>query len=871
MKGFHHPPRLPRLLLRRCLPEWDRPYLSGDFDEIYNSIRSEKGRAAADLWYWGQLVQSLPSILFHPITWSLIMFNNYLKIALRQFKRHKGYSFINVAGLSVGMACFILIMLFVSYEMSYDRNHENAERIFQINVEQPRPGGAFVASSSPVPLAPALHEELPGIEQFTRLVNAGRSRFEYGNRKFYETGMVLADPGIFEMFTFPLLAGNRETVLNEKYSAVLAENIAVKYFGTESPIGKVLLLDNQYSLRVTGVMETPPRNSTVRPEIIVSFKTLEELAPPSYFTNWISQQIVSFILLRENTTIPDMEAKIQGVLAKHSHEGDRRILKLDQLSRMHLHSPESGSGDIGIVYVFLGIGILILLTACINFMNLATARSANRSKEVGLRKVVGAARRQLIRQFIGESMLYSMLSLLLALVLVALAVPLLNGLTGQEVQFAHLGQSVLLLSLLAVVLVCGLVSGSYPALFLSGFHPASVLKGGRSGGSSGSLFRKILVVAQFSISILLIICTFVLNRQLNFIRHKPLGFKKDRMLVLRNISDITGDQFEPLRTELLRNPRITGVTSSAMLPSSIGRYNNVTWEGAAEDENIELIHNSVDYDFIDTYEIELVEGRGFSRDYPGDIRGSGDDAAAGGVILNQEAVRRFGWDSGVGKRVIQTYGERRINFMVVGVVKDFHFTSLHNVIRPMNLFLHPEDSRYISVKLQTQDIPAAVKFVSETWDRFNPEFPCEYFFLDTVFEQRYQSETKLQRLFGYFSGLAIFIACLGLLGLASFAAEQRTKEIGIRKILGAPSSGIVVLLSREFARWVLAANIIAWPLAYLAMRRWLENFAYRIDLNAALWLFPLAGILAMLISWLTVGYQAFKAARTDPIESLRYE
>jgi len=871
MNGFYHPPRLPRWLLQHCLPEWERPYLSGDFDEIYNSIRTEKGRAAADLWYWGQLVQSLPSILFQPITWSLIMFNNYLKIAMRQFKRHKGYSFINIAGLSVGMACFILITLFVSYEMSYDRNHQNAERIFQVMVEQPRPGGAFVASSSPVPLAPALHEELPEIEQFTRMLSAGRSRFEHENRKFYETGLVFADPGVLEMFTFPLLAGNRETVLTEKYTAVLTENIAIKYFGSESPIGNILLLDNHYSLRVTGIMENPPRNSTIRPDILVSFTTLEELAPPSYFNNWISQQLVSMIMLRENTAVPNMEAKIQGVLAKHSHEGDRRVLKLDQLSRMHLHSPENGTGDIGIVYIFLGIGLLILLTACINFMNLATARSANRSKEVGLRKVVGAARRQLIRQFIGESMIYSALSLLLALVLVAAAVPMLNSLTGQEVQFAQLGQSALLFSLLAVVILCGLVSGSYPALFLSGFQPASVLKGGRSAGSSGSLFRKILVVAQFSISILLIICTFVLSRQLSFIRHKPLGFKKDQILVLRNVSEITGDQFEPLRTELLRNPRITGVTSSTMLPSSIGRYNNVTWEGAAEDENIELIHNSVDYDFIDTYEIELVEGRGFSRDYPGDIRGSGNDAAAGGVILNQEAVRRFGWDSAVGKRVIQTYGERRINFMVIGVVKDFHFTSLHNAISPMNLFLHPEDSRYISVKLQTQDMSAAVKFVSDTWDRFNPDFPCEYFFLDTDFERRYQSEAKLQRLFGYFSGLAIFIGCLGLLGLASFAAEQRTKEIGIRKILGAPSAGIVVLLSREFARWVLAANIIAWPLAYLVMRGWLKNFAYRIDLNASLWLFPLAGLLALLIAWLTVGYQAFKAARTNPIESLRYE
>jgi putative ABC transport system permease protein len=484
-------------------------------------------------------------------------------------------------------------------------------------------------------------------------------------------------------------------------------------------------------------------------------------------------------------------------------------------------------------------------------------------------------RKQLIQQFFGETFLFSSFSMIVALILVYVFLPSLNNLTGQVIRFGDIGRAEIIFGLFGIIVLVGLSSGSYPALFLSAFQPTSVLKGIFKTGRKGSLFRKILVISQFSITIALIVCTFILGRQLQFMRSKALGFKKDQILVISNDSAEGSRNIQPLKTALEQNPRILGVCGSLQLPSRIGMYNNVTWEGAPEGTKIELIHNSVDYDFIDTFEIELIAGRNFSPEYPTDqrnTRGAGDDFQnAGGVILNEEAVRLFGWKDPIGKKVIQTYGESRYYYSVVGVIKDFHFSSLKNAIQPMNLFLSLDSNRYISVNMQTQDIPETLSFIEETWNQIYPNLPMDYYFLDSVFERQYRSEERLQRLFGYFSGLAIFIACLGLFGLASFAAEQRTKEIGIRKVLGSSVSGIVGLLSKEFTWLVLAANIIAWPIAYLVSRAWLGNFAYRININSQFGYFIAATILALLIAWLTVSFQAIRAAHTNPVDSLRYE
>lgn len=880
MQRFHPPPKIARWIIHHILPKKEYVYLGGDFDEIYNSIRTEKGRAAADRWYWFQLIQSLPEIFLNSIYWSFVMFQNYLKITFRNLKRHKGYSFINIAGLSVGMTCFILILLFAMYEFSYESHHQNADRIYRVNVEQHLTDQVFRAQTSPVPLAEALYNEVPEVIEFTRFQSLRTFLVRHEDNRYYENEVVFADHGALDMFTFPLLKGDKPTALKEPNTVVLTADVATKYFGDQDPIGKSLDVENnligQMSLMVTGVMTNHPRNSNIRSDILISMESLRDIAPPDgYWNNWITQQILSYIMLPETHSVTEVEKKINDVFAKHQREDDKRVLKLEQLKRMHLHSATTDTGDIRTIYIFLATGLLILLIACINFMNLSTARSASRAKEVGMRKVVGARRKQLIHQFFGETLLFSAFSMALALALVYVFLPSLNNLTGQFIRFSDIGRAEIVLSLIGIVVLVGLLSGSYPALFLSSFQPTSVLKGIFRTGRKGSVFRKVLVISQFSITIALIVCTFVLGRQLQFMRNKELGFKKDQILVITNDSAGGSQNIKSFKTTLMQNPRILGVCGSLQLPSRIGMYNDVTWEGAPEGEKIELIHNSVDYDFIDTYEIELIAGRNFSPEFPTDHRNtrssSGDSPNAGAVILNQEAVRRFGWEDAIGKKVIQTYGADRNYYTVVGVIKDFHFSSLKNTIKPMNLFLSLGSNRYISVNMQTQDIPATVSFIEETWNKIFPNLPMNYYFLDSVFDRQYRSEQRLQRLFGYFSALAIFIACLGLLGLASFAAEQRTKEIGIRKVLGSSVSGIVGLLSREFTYLVLVANIIAWPTAYLVSRAWLKSFAYRININGQFVYFMAAAALALLIAWLTVSFQAIKAAHANPVDSLRYE
>jgi putative ABC transport system permease protein len=805
------------------------------------------------------------------------MFQNAFKTTLRNFRKHKGYSFLNVAGLSVGLAAFILILLFVRYEVRYERHHLNADRIYRLVIEQNLGDRVFVASSSPVPLAEALHVELPEVEEFARFFARGRAIVARGERRFNETGLCFADPGALRMFSYPVLEGNPETALDSSSSAVLTESLAKKYFGDEDPLGQTLSVDSgaAFDVTVTGVIEDHPPTTDFAPEILVSMATIKALMPnpDAFFGNWISQQIRSYILLPGRHDVRETEAKIMSVFRPHLTEGDQRVVRLERLADAHLRPLASGgTGDIRTLRIFLGCGVLVLLTACINFMNLATARSARRAKEVGLRKVVGATRAQLVRQFIGESLLYAAASFALGVAMAVLAVPLLNRLTGQYVAASDLGRSGVVPILLGVMVLTGLVSGSYPALHLSGLKPVRVLKGNlRERGGKGGTFRKVLVVAQFTISVVLIVSAMILGRQLRYIHDKPLGFEKDRIYVLRAHSGPVIRNLEPLRTALLQDPRIVDVCGSEQLPSSIGMYNNVTWEGAAPDERIEIMFNRVDYDFLDTYGIELVSGRNFSPEYPADMSPGEDPRSPRGILLNEEAVRRMGWTDPVGKQVVETYGGDRTYLRVVGVVKDFHFTSLRSVIRPMNFFLYTTMNRYVSIKLRGGDIPGALGFVEATWKGLYPGLPVDAFFLDTVFDRFYRSEMRQRQLFGVLSGLAVFIACLGLFGLAAYAAEQRTKEIGVRKVLGASTPGIVRLLSGEFTRWVLVANLLAWPVAYLAMDRWLGGFAYRIELSSQWGWFVLAAALSVVIAWLTVGFQAVKAATADPVRSLRYE
>ena len=802
------------------------------------------------------------------------MFKNLLKITIRNLVRQKGYTFINIAGLSVGIACALLLILVVHYEFKYESHHENASRIYRINVAHTQLDRTYRSTYSPVPLAPTMCEELPEVTQFARIAEFRQTPVAYGERQFYEDEVRFVDPGILEMFTFPLVAGNRATALDDTNSIVITEDMAIKYFGKEDPLGKTLLILHSMPLEVTGVMRNHPRYTNIHPDFLVPIEKIRDLVGDEFFQNWLSQQLASFVMLADGQSASEAERKIQETFARHVSKDDGRVLTLDQLSRMHLFSDTQPAGNINSLYILLAVGLLILLVACINFMNLSTARSAHRAKEVGLRKVVGAARNQLIGQFIGESMVYTTISMAFAFVLVHIFIPVVNRLTGQLVESGDIFRQDILTGLAGIYLLVGIVSGSYPALFLSSVPPTKILQRKFETGNQGVLFRKILVVAQFAISIILIITTLVFGRQLNFLLNKPLGFIKDGIVVIRNDRSTFRQDLQPLKTQLLSDPRILGVTGSDSLPSSIGMYNTVTWEGATENQEIAINFNRVDYDFCDTYGIEMVAGRKFSPEFPADAVSDSDQRGPENpksIIINQEAVRQFGWEDPIGKNVIEVYGEERNYNTVIGVIQDFHFNSLRQSIRPLKLFLSTNNNRYVSVKIRLEGVSETLKFIEESWKGVFADVPFDYFFLDSVLEQRYRSEASLKRLFAYFSALAVFIGCLGLLGLASYSAERRSKEIGIRKVLGASSAQIVTLLSREFTRWVVAANLFAWPAAYLVMRLWLDGYAYRINLNSQLGLFVLAGALALAIALLTVAFQAIKAALSDPVKTLKYE
>ncbi|MEJ2636786.1 MAG: ABC transporter permease [Calditrichia bacterium] len=797
------------------------------------------------------------------------MFGNYLKIALRNLKRQKVYSFINIAGLAIGLACFILIILYIRYEFSYESHHLNADRIYRVNVVQQHPNGIFRLSHSMVPLGKALAEEIPEIADYARIFNYGKAFVKYQEKKFNEDNIVFTDQGFLNIFTIPVIAGNKETALTNKFSLAITESMAKKYFGDQNPVGQTLLIDNEYPLQVTAIIKDFPKNTHITAGFLVSFNTLVEIAGEDFMDNWITTNLMTYVMISGNQNLIEIENKIENIYQARATPEVKKTFELEQLRRIHLYSQVTSYGDIRNVYIFLAIGILILLIASINFMNLSTARSARRANEVGLRKVVGANQGQLIKQFIGESIFITFLALFLALFIVESFLPVFRNLTGQELIFPAASDWHFYGLLFIISLSVGFLSGSYPALYLSSFAPVSILQGRTAAGKKGAKLRRTLVILQFSIAIALIISTLSVRDQIDFMRHKGLGFQKDQIIVIPAVSGENEKDINPFRQALLSSANIRGVTGSVSLPSRIGMYNNVTWEGASENESIALIHNRVDYDFLETYEIKIVQGRNFSPEFPTDIVDGKRKNNAGAIILNEEAVRRFGWDNPIGKKVIQTYGEQRFPFTVVGVVKDFHFASLHYKIRPLSLFLQTKYPRYISVKVTPVDLQKTIEYIQKTWNRFYPEYPFEHYFLDQTFEHAYQAEQKLQTLFGYFALLSIFISCLGLLGLAAFATERRTKEIGMRKVLGASVWNIIVMLSGEFAKWILIANLIAWPVAWYVMNRWLQNFAYRIDIGW--WIFALAGGLALIIALLTIISQAVKAALANPVESLRYE
>ena len=789
------------------------------------------------------------------------MFKNYLTIAIRNLVRHKGYSLINIAGLAIGMACCLLIVLYVQYEFSYDRYHENVEQIYRVVDES--------GAQTPGLMAPALLDDFPPIIHATRIKHFEKALISYGNKRFYEDRVFFADPSVFEVFTFPLIKGNSKTALQAPYSMVITQEMAGKYFGEDDPIGKTITYDNKHDFTITGVLENVPQNSHFKFDFLVSFATASDVFPNAGLDKWNYWSAThTYVLLPKDYPPTELEQQFPDFVIKYLGKGwvesFQTRLHLQPLKQIHLHSNLWGeiepNSDIKYIYLFSAIAFSILLIACINYMNLSTARYANRAREVGMRKVLGANRIQLIKQFMGESILMAFIALLLAAALMELFLPAFCSLIDRELVVNYLDNWLLLPDIIGIAMFVGIVSGSYPAFYLSAFQPLAVLRKTLQTGLARSRLRRALVVLQFVISVVLIIATIIIYGQLNYIRNRKLGFNKEQVVVLPIRDNHVRQKTESVKNELRQNPNIISATASSYIPGGMKWITSFSWEGQRDDEDNTMGFSCIDHDFIQTFEIELVAGRDFSRDFVTDAKQA--------FIINEAAVKKTGWNSPIGKRVTRFYPEF-VQGSVIGVIKDFHLESLYKTIKPLVLLIDPEGFQYLSVRIRPNDIPGTLDFIKKKWTEFSPNRPFEYFFLDNYFDKLYKAEEKLGQIFGYFTFLAIFIACLGLFGLASFATEQRTKEIGIRKVLGASIVGIVLLLSKDFTKLVIVSNLIAWPIAYYAMNRWLQDFAYRINIGVGTFL--LAGAIALIIALLTVGFQAVKAALANPVEALRYE
>lgn len=787
------------------------------------------------------------------------MFKNYLKIALRNIQRHKTFSFINIFGLAVGMACCLLIFLWVQDEFRFDRFHVNRDRIHQVYSEMKYQDGRIqVFTGSYYPLAKILKNEVPEVFHALRYEQAANILVRYGEKSTTDNTVGLADPSFFSVFSFPLLKGNVETALTDLNSIVITERMAQKYFGTEDPMGRILNVHGQADLKVTGVIENVPIHSSLQFDCIIPF--VWQFGPSGNEpTHWGGNPLCTFILLHENADLTNVAAKIIGIFKKYNPTDKVLVdLHLHPLTRWHLYSPEGG-GLIRSITIFSIIALFILIIACINFMNLSTARSATRSNEVGLRKVVGAKKFDLVQQFLGESILLSLITLFLALVLVWLLIPTFNSLMSKQLSLNMLLHPLVMLGVIGIALFTGIVSGSYPALFLSSFQPIQTLKGANQSGATGIIFRRVLVVFQFALSIFLIIGTLVSYRQMNFVRHKDLGYDQKDVLCVRMIGSLQS-QYETAKNELLRNPDIVSITRSFQHPVNIGSsVSAIDWDGKNPDESATMNFEYVDYDYFKTLGMEFVDGRSFSKEYSTDLTEA--------YIVNEEAVRLMGIDSPVGKRLSVFRKEGRI----IGVVKNYHFQPLHEPIRPFVIGADPSWSKnWMFIKLKLENLSETVAFIKSTCKKFDADDSIMNFhFLDGALYYSYRAERQIGQFAAYFTILAILISSLGLFGLASFMTQQRTREIGIRKVLGASVPGVVFMLSKDFTKWVIISNIIAWPAAYFVVQKMLQRFAYRIDVG--LEIFILSGLIALAIALLTVSFHAIHTAQANPVESLRYE
>ncbi len=796
------------------------------------------------------------------------MLKNYFKVALRNLQRHPAYAFINVTGLAVGMTCCLLILLFVRDELSYDRFHENADRVYRIVSDW----GNFSVPSTNPPVINRLGPDFPEVTMALLTPFGAQVRFD--DQSFFEERLYFANPEVFDVFTIPVVLGNPETMLAEPGKVVLTPESARKYFGDENPMGKVLVVDGEFEVEVAGVVEAMPENAHFHYDFLVPWATLDILMDFSNSMSWGNNSYYTYLLFPEGYDPKTLEAGLPAFIERHAGDNwNGAELSLQALTDIHLHSHHNmeleANSNVAYVYIFSIIAVFILLVACINFMNLATARSAERAKEVGVRKVAGARRGQLIQQFLAESVLMAGLALVLSVVLTAVALPVFRALTGKAMPLDVLNDGFTLLAFFGITLLVGVVAGSYPALVLSAFRPVTVLKGTLHSIGRGAFLRKGLVVFQFATSVCLIVGTMVVFNQLSYLREANLGFDKEQVVVVPTQSDSQAEQFAAFKDQLLQQPNVSHVAiASEGLPSELLNGSSTRLDGVRPDDEEARVRTrtvAVGHDFFEALGVEMLAGRSFSLDFPADSGAFILNATAARILQETYPEQIATVEDGVGQTL--RLGGR--TGPLVGIAEDFNMSSLHEEIEPIIFFFNPNWYDHFLIRIQPGNFAGTVAAIGDTWAQLYPGSPFLYHFADQGFDAQYRNEERLGLIFTVFAVLAIFIACLGLFGLASFTAQQRTKEIGVRKVLGASVPNIVVLLSKEFTVLVGVAFVVGAGASYLLMHNWLEQFAYRVGIPW--WIFPVTGLAALLIAWLTVSYQSIKASVANPVDSLRYE
>jgi putative ABC transport system permease protein len=796
------------------------------------------------------------------------MVKNYLKVAWRNLWRYKMYSFINIFGLAVGMASCILIFLWVKDELSYEDFYKNSKNIYRIIKEDSLTSSKTSFTAPGVVLG--LKKDFPEVVKAARfkiLISPPNILVNANEKKFLESKIAFTDQDFLEMFTVSFIEGDLDTALTNPKSIVLTRSMAKKYFGDHDPMGKTFTLENQYDFAVTGIVEDIPHNTHLRFDALVPFENIADVMPAYRGTlESIGFHFYrNYIMLREDVSIADFRDKAYGFYERINPEDTQRVL-LQPIKDVHLHSAGikdyTQRSDIRYVYIFTAMGILILLMACINFINLTTSQSAVRAKEVGMRKVLGAYRDNIIRQFLSETILFSLFSLVIAVCLILLFLPSYNSLTGKPIIWNLSQNADTIIAIFLIALTTGIISGSFPSLVFSSFKPILVLKGGLRPDRGKGIFRKILIVKQFIIAVGLMACTLIIYQQFRYIQNKKLGFDKEHMVYVK-LNGQLKEKYELARTELLKNSNIKNVAfCSSIMTRGTYHYSNLAWEGMPDNRDVRaesVGYVSVDQDFFETFGLEIIQGRKFRK---------GSEARPyEELIINESTARIIGANSPIGLRA----GVSGPDFpgTIIGVVRDYHFRSLHNEIAPLAICLHPAAYNFMYIKINPSNIPTTIGNIERVLASIEPNFPVDYHFLDEAFDNLYLSEAKMRRVFTYFTALGIIIACLGLFGLVSYSAESRTKEIDIRKVLGASILNIVRLISREFLTLVLVANFIALPAAYFFMSKWLENFSYRIEIKRDSFL--VSGSLVIVIALMTITFRSVRAANANPADSLRYE